>query len=147
MNRIILLAFIISSWSISAQTKAITEDGKEVVLFENKTWKYVNESDEKTLETITTNDQLFEKTKESTFLIRSKNVDGGFYYNPKSWKIVKAPGNVSFVEYAFSNNSNSAVYSLFGSEILPVQSLKNLKDILIPMIQRNTDYFRLKRLV
>lgn len=144
MNKIILSAFIIFSFSVKAQTKAITEDGKEVVLFDNKTWKFVNESDEKTLETITTNEELFEKSKEATFLVRSKNIDAGFYYNPKSWKIVKAPGATAFVEYAFNNNSNSAIYALFGSEILPVQSLKNLKDILLPAIQRNADYFRLK---
>ncbi|MGG5209902.1 hypothetical protein ACQWU4_13285 [Chryseobacterium sp. MIQD13] len=144
MNKIILSAFIIFSFSVRAQTKAMTEDGKEVVLFDNKTWKFVNESDEKTLETITTNEGLFEKSKESTFLVRSKNIDAGFYYNPKSWRIVKAPGATAFVEYAFNNNSNSSIYALFGSEILPVQSLKNLKDILIPAIQRNADYFRLK---
>jgi hypothetical protein len=144
MNKIILSAFIIFSFSIKAQTKAITEDGKEVVLFDNKTWKFVNESDEKTLETISTNEELFEKSKESTFFVKSKNIDAGFYYNPKSWKIVKAPGATTFVEYAFSNNSNSAIYALFGSEIVPIQSLKNLKDIMIPSIQRNADYFRLK---
>ncbi|WP_080778150.1 hypothetical protein [Chryseobacterium phocaeense] len=144
MNKLILLAFIIFSFSLKAQIKAMTEDGKEVVLFENKTWKFVNESDAKTLETITSNEQSFEKSKESTFIVKSKNVDGGFYYNPKKWKIVKAPNTSTFVEYAFNNNSNSAVYGLFVSEILPVQSLKNLKDILIPNIQRNADYFRLK---
>ncbi|WP_223558414.1 hypothetical protein [Chryseobacterium lathyri] len=144
MNKIILSVFIIFSFSVKAQVKAITEDGKEVVLFDNKTWKFVNESDDKTLETITTNEELFEKSKESTFLVKSKNINAGFYYNPKSWKIVKAPGATAFVEYAFNNNSNSAIYALFGSEIVPIQSLKNLKDILLPAIQRNADYFRLK---
>ncbi|GEJ45569.1 MULTISPECIES: hypothetical protein [unclassified Chryseobacterium] len=145
MKKIILSACILLSFSVRSQIKALTEDGKEVVLLENKTWKFVNESDEKTLETITTNDELFEKTKESTFIVKSKNVDGGFYYNPKKWKIVKAPESSTFVEYAFNNLSNSTVYALFGSEIMPVQTLKNLKDILIPIIQRNSDYFKLKK--
>ncbi|MFZ4931139.1 DUF3157 family protein [Chryseobacterium sp. Mn2064] len=145
MKKIILSAFILFSLSVQSQIKAITEDGKEVVLLDDKTWKFVNESDEKTLETITSNEQLFEKTKESTFLVRSKNMDCGFYYNPKNWKIVKAPISTTFVEYAFTNNSNSNVYAIFGSEIMPVQSLKNLKDILLPMIQRNSDYFKLKK--
>ncbi|WP_312994088.1 hypothetical protein [Chryseobacterium flavum] len=116
MKKIILSACILLSFSLRSQIKALTEDGKEVVLLENKTWKFVNESDEKTLETITTNDELFEKTKESTFIVKSKNVDGGFYYNPKKWKIVKAPESSTFVEYAFNNLSNSTVYAFFGSE-------------------------------
>ncbi|RXM37622.1 hypothetical protein BOQ62_21940 [Chryseobacterium sp. CH21] len=127
MRKIILSACILLSLSVQSQVKALTEDGKEVVLLDNKTWKFVNESDEKTLETIVTNEEPFEKTKESTFLVKSKNVDGGFYYNPKKWKIVKAPESATFVEYAFNNISNSTVYALFGSEIMPVQTLKNLK--------------------
>lgn len=145
MTKIILSACILFSLSVQSQIKALTEDEKEVVLLDNKTWKFVNESDEKILETITTNEELFEKTKESTFLVKSKNVDGGFYYDPKKWKVVKAPENSTFVEYAFNNTSNSTVYALFGSEIMPIQTLKNLKDILLPIIQRNSDYFKLKK--
>ncbi|MDR6465763.1 hypothetical protein [Chryseobacterium sediminis] len=145
MRKIILSACILLSLSVQSQVKALTEDGKEVVLLDNKTWKFVNESDEKTLETIVTNEEPFEKTNESTFLVKSKNIDSGFYYNPKKWKIVKAPESAVFVEYAFNNISNPTVYALFGSEIMPVQTLKNLKDILIPIIQRNSDYFKLKK--
>lgn len=145
MKKIILPFFIFFSLHAQSQIKALTEDGKEVVLLDDKTWKFVNESDAKTLETITTNEQSFEKTKESTFLVKSKNVDGGFYYNPKSWKIAKIPNNVNpFMEYGFTNVSNSSLFGLFGSEIMPVQSLKNLKDIIISTIQRKADYFRLK---
>lgn len=145
MKKIILLYLIFFSLYAKSQIKALTEDGKEVVLLDNKTWKFVNESDEKTLETITTNEQSFEKTKESTFLVKSKNVDGGFYYNPKRWKISRIPNNINpFLEYGFTNVSNSSLFGLFGSEIMPIQSLKNLKDIVISTIQKKADYFRLK---
>ena len=37
MKKIILIAFVAVSFSTKAQTKAMTEDGKEVVLLDNKT--------------------------------------------------------------------------------------------------------------
>lgn len=145
MKKTILAALVILSFSAKSQTKAMTEDGKEVVLFDNKTWKFVNESDDKVIETISTNEQLYEKAKEATFIVRSKNVEAGFYYNPKKWKITQTPISTPFLEYAFMNTSNSSLYGLFASEIMPIQSLKNLKDIVISMIQRRVDYFRLKK--
>jgi len=145
MKKIVLSAFVIFSFSVKSQIKGMTEDGKEVILFDNKTWKFVNESDEKVLETISTNEQSYEKAKEATFIVKGKNIDGGFYYDPKKWKLIQVPSNTPFVEYAFTSTSNSSLFALFGSEIMPIQSLKNLKDIVISTVQRKADYFRLKK--
>lgn len=144
MKKIILLSSIILSFSVKSQIKALTEDGKEVILLDNKTWKYVNESDEKTLETISTNEQSFEKSKDATFLIKSKKIDAGLYYNPKKWKPTKVAFSSPTLEHVFSNASVPNLYALFVSENAPIQTLKNLKDLLISGIQKNADYFRLK---
>jgi len=103
----------------------------------------LNESDEKTLETISTNDQLFEKSKDATFLIRSQKIDAGLYFNPKAWRIIK-DSQSSFLEYVFSNSSNPNLFAIFSSENAPVQTLKNLKELVIAGVQKNVDYFRLK---
>ena len=55
MNKILFVAFFLYSAASFSQIKGLTEDGKEVVLFENKTWKFVNESDAAALETISSN--------------------------------------------------------------------------------------------
>ena len=52
---------------LTSQIKALTEDGKEVVLFENKTWRFVNESDEKTMDEIVTNNTSFSNPKMQLF--------------------------------------------------------------------------------
>jgi len=144
MKKIILFAFIAISLSTKAQTKAMTEDGKEVVLFDNKTWKFVNESDEKTLETISTNEQLYEKNKEATFLVKSKKVEGGLFYDPRVWKIIKTDLNFPSIEHVFTNTVSPNVFAVFVSENAPVQTLKNLKDLVIAGVQKNSSYFRLK---
>ena len=61
MKKLIILTIFLWAYNAEAQTKAITDEGKEVILFENGTWKFVNESDAKTLETITTNETAFSK--------------------------------------------------------------------------------------
>ncbi|GAB0155794.1 hypothetical protein CHRYSEOSP005_10560 [Chryseobacterium sp. Alg-005] len=144
MKKIILLASVIISFSVKSQIKALTEDGKEVVLLDNKTWKYVNESDEKTLETISNNEQPFEKSKDATFLIKSKRIDAGLYYNPKKWKPTKVSFSSPTLEQVFTHSSSPNLFALFVSESAPIQTLKNLKDLIISGIQKNADYFRLK---
>lgn len=49
MKKYLLLILTVFFISANSQIKALTEDGKEIILFDNKTWKFVNESDEKTL--------------------------------------------------------------------------------------------------
>ncbi|WP_312077368.1 hypothetical protein [Chryseobacterium sp.] len=144
MKKIIISTSILLSLIVKSQTKAMTEDGKEVVLFDNKTWKFVNDSDENTLETINTNNQPFEKAKDATFLAKSKKVDAGFYYNPKTYKIVQTNFNSPAIEYVFSNTANPNIFALFASENAPVQTLKNLQELVLLSVQRNVTFFKLK---
>ncbi|MFL9835484.1 hypothetical protein [Chryseobacterium terrae] len=144
MKKNLLFVLLIFFINISSQVKALTEDGKEVVLFDNKTWKFINESDEKTLEEIKDNTQSFSKSKDATFLMKSKKTDAGVYFNPKKWKIVSSDLPSPYMDYLFANSSNANLFVIFGSENAPVQTLKNLKDLVIAGVQRNTDYFKLK---
>lgn len=91
MKKIFTFLFITIYSLSSSQVKALTEDGKEVVLFDNKTWRFVNESDEKTLDEIETNETAFVKSKESTFLLKSKKIEAGIYINQKNGELLKHP--------------------------------------------------------
>lgn len=143
MKKLIILTIFLWAYNAEAQTKAITDEGKEVILFENGTWKFVNESDAKTLETITTNETAFSKDKSATFLLKSKKVDAGIYFDPKTWKttsLLKSP----FVEYAFINPENDGLIGMFVSESIEIPTLKNLKDLQVSIIEKRADYFKLK---
>lgn len=143
MKKLIIAALFFIGYQAEAQIKAVTDEGKEVVLFENGTWKFVNDSDAKVLETISTNETPFIKDKTSTFLYRSKKVDAGIYVNPKTWKFTEAFKS-PVLEYAFINNSNTNIFALFVSEAVEVGSLKNLKELIVTSTKNRADYFRLK---
>ena len=144
MKKIFTLAVLLQSLTFIAQQRALTEDGKEVVLFDNGTWKFVNESDAKVLETIVTNNNVFEKTKTASFLMKSKKMDVGVYFDPKKWKL--ATQKISpHVEYFFAErNSNDGYFGFMITEKVQIATLKNLKDLIIENVNRNVDYFRLK---
>ena len=144
MKKIFTLAVLLQSLTFIAQQRALTEDGKEVVLFDNGTWKFVNESDAKALETTITNNNLFEKSRNASFLMKSKKLDVGVYFDPKKWKL--ATQNISpHVEYFFAErNSNDGYFGFMITEKVQIATLKNLKDLIIENVNRIVDYFRLK---
>lgn len=144
MKKIFTLAILLQSLTFIAQQRALTEDGKEVVLFDNGTWKFVNESDAKVLETIVTNNNLFEKPKTASFLMKSKKLDVGVYFDPKKWKL--ATQNISpHVEYFFTDRSNTeGSFGFMMTEKVQIATLKNLKELIIENVKRNVDFFRLK---
>lgn len=141
MRKTITALFLFVYFLSFSQTKALTEDGKEIVLFENKTWRFVNESDEKTMDEIVTNNTIFSKSANATFLLKSQKLDSGIYFNPKQWKTVKA--DISpIAEYTFQDTT-SQYYGVFVSEKAPIQTLKNLKDLIISNVQKRASFFRL----
>ena len=144
MKKIFTLAILLQSLTFIAQQRALTEDGKEVVLFDNGTWKFVNESDAKVLETIVTNNNLFEKPKTASFVMKSKKLDVGVYFDPKKWKL--ATQNISpHVEYFFTDRGNTeGLFGFMMTEKVQIATLKNLKELIIENVKRNVDFFRLK---
>ena len=144
MKKIFTLAILLQSLTFIAQQRALTEDGKEVVLFDNGTWKFVNESDAKVLEIIVTNNNLFEKPKTASFLMKSKKLEVGVYFDPKKWKL--ATQNISpHVEYFFTDRGNTeGLFGFMMTEKVQIATLKNLKELIIENVNRNVDFFRLK---
>ncbi|WP_312422048.1 hypothetical protein [Epilithonimonas sp.] len=146
MKKIITFLFIAIYSLSSSQVKALTEDGKEVVLFENKTWRFVNDSDEKTMDEIETNEKEFTKSADATFLLKSKKLDAGIYISPKKWKTIKI-SVLPTAEYTFQNLTNPNIMTLgcLMSENVPIQTLKNLRDVILSSIQAKADYFKLNK--
>ena len=87
------------------------------------TWKYadsLNNSEEK----ITKNQTPFNKSDESTFLLKSKDVNVGFWINPKKWSFKKAADNEA-AEYELQLK-NGDLYGLIVTEkaSMPIITLK-----------------------
>lgn len=60
-----------------AQTKAVTDTGEEVILYEDRTWKYANDFRDPKL-AIKTNPVEFKKSNNANFLLKSKLAEVGF---------------------------------------------------------------------
>ncbi len=68
MKQTTFILFIVLSFHfMNAQTRGVTEDGDEVILYDDGTWVYVDESILSEEKIIITNETKFEKDQEGNF--------------------------------------------------------------------------------
>jgi hypothetical protein len=126
-SKIIWLVPILFSISIqlNAQEKAVTSTGEEVILFDDGTWKYMN-VELPTVDEITTNPRNFTKTKESSFLLKSKKTNNGFWINPKKWDFRKGTDNPD-AEYELQLKEGDLYGMIITEKVeIPLEALKNI---------------------
>ncbi|WP_296385295.1 hypothetical protein [Winogradskyella sp.] len=126
-NLIYLLVLLFSFNSINAQKKAVTETGDEVLLYDNGTWKYVDDNLNEVTE-VKLNPKEFKKPSKSNFLLKSTRVDVGVWLNPKEWNFEKAIDNPE-AEYEISLKGED-LYGMLITEKMSIP-ISNLKDIAI----------------
>lgn len=107
----------------SAQTPAVTENGDEVLLYNDGTWKYIKQPENREL---ATNPQPFTKNDDATFQVKSKKVPISIWINPKKWSFQKSgPNDAS--EYEFELKGEDAHGLLIAEKIaIPLQNLKDI---------------------
>lgn len=109
MNRLFLFFCLLSLSNLAnGQTKALTESGREVILYDNNTWKYSqDDSDKNTVSTdsLVLNKTKFTKSKGATFLVKSTAFNVGVYMNPMKWTFAPHKDNETSPEYRFSLKS------------------------------------------
>lgn len=121
-NRLITLVILFLVCVCNGQLKGVTETGDEVILYENGTWKYSNDSLNAVVP-ITKNEKLFVKDEKSNFLIKSKNTNLGIWINPKEWTFSK-PGDSSPKEFSFENKGKDLYGLLLTEKIkIPIETL------------------------
>lgn len=119
-----LFFMILFSTSV-AQINAITSTGEEVVLYDDGTWKYLNDSLDK-IEEIPVNSALFLKSEEATFLVRSKRTNVGIWINPKHWSFKKGEEGEP-AEFQFQRKGDDLYGMLIAEKIsIPIESLKGI---------------------
>lgn len=117
--------FLFSFFLVSAQINAITETGEEVILYSDGSWVYLNAEDEP-LSEVKVNETPFKKPEDSSFMVKSTNLNLGVYINPKKWKFTKsALGDAS--EYEFERKGEDLYAIMITEKIeVPLESLKQI---------------------
>ena len=126
MNKVFFtIALIVVSGFTQAQIKAITENGEEVVLFQNGQWEYTT-SNEVIEEEILMNPVKFTRPTTSTFLLKSTKLNVGTYLDSKKWTIEKGKGDDAF-EYQLTLNQGDLYAMMITEQVeIPLESLKEI---------------------
>jgi hypothetical protein len=123
-NLILLLSLLLVITSFS-QKKAVTEKGDEVILFDDGTWKYSNDSTKKRLE-ISVNPKPFKKSDNSTFLVKSTKTEVGIWVDPKKWSFKKSETNED-AEYQLQLKGKDLYGMVITEKIeVPLETLKGI---------------------
>jgi len=112
---------------VNAQISAVTETGEEVILYEDGTWKFLNDSNSILDDTIIAiNKKEFTKDKNSTFLVKSKKLNIGIWINPKNWSFTKGTENDAS-EFKFQRKGGDLYGMLIAEKTqISIESLKNI---------------------
>ncbi|MCK4662415.1 MAG: hypothetical protein KAT68_06095 [Bacteroidales bacterium] len=122
---IVILICCSTALFVQAQKKAVTETGDEVILYDDGTWKYVNDTDIENNE-IPTNSKKFEKSDNSTFLLKSTKLDVGVWLDTKKWSFKKAGDNPE-AEYELKLKIGDLYGMIISEKIeIPLKSLKGI---------------------
>jgi len=101
----------------------VTDEGDEVLLYDDGTWKYKKEPTSK-ISDIETNPAKFSKSENQTLQVKSTKIKVGIWINPQKWTFNKAKNNKS-AEYEFKSKDKE-LYGMIISESIeiPILSLK-----------------------
>jgi hypothetical protein len=123
MRPILFFSILFIVNSSFSQTKAVTENGDEVLLYEDGTWGFTKEIDNE-FDSIITNNQKFSKLASLTFALKSKVLPTSIFYNTSKWTMKKAE---SPSEYTFTHKTQD-VYGMFISEQIeiPIENLRKI---------------------
>jgi hypothetical protein len=118
------LFFIFSVTILSAQERAVTETGEEVVLYADGTWNYLDSESE--VKEIPVNKKAFKKSKNASFLLKSSRVNLGFWLDPKKWSFKKAANNED-AEYELQLRDGDLYGMIITEKVeVPLEALKEI---------------------
>ena len=126
MKKILFAAALTVCCGITnAQIKAITENGEEVVLFEDGQWEYIEGTEVAEAE-ILMNPLKFVRPATSAFLLKSTKFNIGVYLDSKIWTIEKGKGDEAY-EYQLTLNQGDLYAMLITEQVeIPLESLKEI---------------------
>lgn len=131
MRKLLIMAFCFITIVSYAQTKALTENGDEVILFDDGTWAFADDSlswgygDEALLK-ILNNPNKFSKPASAKFELKSKVMDISFWFDTNVWKSSKLSVNED-AEYQFESR-DTELYAIVITERfeIPLETLRSV---------------------
>jgi hypothetical protein len=137
MIKLLFLFLLLLTFNISrAQISAITENGRQVTLFNDGTWKYNADStaDKNHTDSIKSNPAKFSKSGSATFLTKSTVNNVGVFIDPNKWTLKTHSENEASPEYRFSSKSGDG-YAMLETEKTPID-LENMRNIALINAQK-----------
>ena len=120
--------FVFSTSIVVASEKAFTSTGEIVILNEDGTWQYENQSVSRPAsKKIKTNTKKFKTPKKSNFPIKSKINSFGLRMNPAEWGFTKKGAINEEAEYEFRHKKLD-IYAMAITESIEI-NLENLIEI------------------
>ena len=128
MRKIFCIAsIIIFTQAVHAQIKAITDDGRQVILYADGTWRYEDSLASNLIDTIPLSTKKFTKTTSQTFLVKSKLYNVGVYINPAKWRFEAKGNDNGPSEYQFTLKSGGGYAMMINEKIgVDLSALKNV---------------------
>lgn len=120
-----------------SQIKGLTESGREVLLFENGTWQYLQDSSNNnsaSTDSLKINENKFSRPGGATFLVKSMTFNVGVYINPAKWTFTLHKENETEPEYRFSLKSGEG-YAMMITEKTQID-LENMRQIALLNAQK-----------
>lgn len=131
MKKFLALLFCFLSFAAFASEKAVTDEGRVVILNANGTWQYEDGGTIKKSD-IATNKAVFKRISSSSFRLKSTNNKSEFWIDPKEWMFNKST-NGSPAEYKFQRKGKD-LYGMAITEKIQIDlpdlaqlALKNAK--------------------
>jgi hypothetical protein len=138
MKIILFVLFYISvAVNLKAQIKALTENGREVLLSENGTWKYANDSatdSSANIRELSINPHPFTKSAGASFLVKSNNLNIGVFINTSKWTFTAHKDNEPDIEYHFGLKTNDG-FGIMITEKTEID-LDNMRQIALANAQK-----------
>lgn len=126
MKKLILILLCSASLSYAeAQKKAITENGREVRLYNDGTWKYLDAAQNQSVE-IANNTNNFSKSDNAQYLLKSAQLNVGFWIDKKNWSFRQGYNNPD-AEFELQLKDGDLYGMIIIEKIeVPLASLRNI---------------------
>jgi len=122
---LIFLFFLLLTTTGWSQKKAVTEEGNQIILYDNGTWKYVKDRDSS--KSLSTNPIPIRKPATATFLLKSTKFEGiGIWLDPKQWQFKKGENNED-AEFEMQLKGQDLYAMVISEKIeIPIESLQEI---------------------
>lgn len=122
--------FLFLALGLCAQTRAVTDQGREVILYDNGKWVYASDSSGASpLDSIRLSPIQFSTPADAKFVVKSNRINVGVTINPNKWIFKSGEETSPATEYLFTMKSTEG-YALLITEKTSIE-LESLRSAVL----------------